>query len=350
MRGATQCATRLKQLVRSLRTRLGKVGRPSTGDAITQMILGIFSRNVPETKAREALDQLRGLVVDYNELRVIPPIEMTEMVASLPDARLKCEDLSRALNKVFNQEHEVTLERLRELPKKEIIEYLELIDGLDDYSRARIRLFGLSQHAIPLDEAMWAYARKVGIVDKNCSLQDAQAFLERRIDEPEALEVVGLLEKQAWTELGAAVRKGEVERIASIPPDRTARNMLQMVASGRATPIVDEDELDEPEVTDDEESIGVVPVEAPAEDAEQAEPVANAPEKAAKTRKAARKTAPKTTAAKKTAPKIAPRKNPKAAAQKKSKPAPVSKAKKKKSTTEKPSKRAKSTSKKAKSA
>ena len=43
MRGATQCARRLKQVFRSLRTRLGKVSRPSRGDPITQMILGIFS-------------------------------------------------------------------------------------------------------------------------------------------------------------------------------------------------------------------------------------------------------------------------------------------------------------------
>ncbi|MFQ5806845.1 MAG: hypothetical protein ACE5I3_10385 [Phycisphaerae bacterium] len=223
----------MKQLVRSLRTKLGKVGRRPAGDAITQMILGIFSRDVPESTAREALDRLRALVVDYNELRVVPPIEMAEMVGALPEARLKCEDLSRALNKVFAHEHEVSLDRLGGLPRKEVIDYLESIDGLDAYSRARVRLLGLQQHAVPLDEATWAYARKMEIVDRNCPLEEAQAFLERRIAEDEALEIVALLEKQAWTEMGAAVRNGEVERIRSIPPDRTARNMLQLVASGR---------------------------------------------------------------------------------------------------------------------
>lgn len=234
MRGATQCARRVRQLVRSLRTKLGKIGRPAAGDAITQMILGIFSRDVPESKAREALDRLRAVVVDYNELRVVPPIEMAEMVGSLPDARLKCEDLSRALNKVFAFEHEVLLERLRELSRKEVREYLEEIDGLDAYTRARVRLLGLHQHAVPLDEAMWAYARKEKIVDQRCPLEEAQAFLERRVSEDEAVEFVGLIEKQAWAEMGAAVRAGEVGRIASVPPDRTTRNMLQMVASGRS--------------------------------------------------------------------------------------------------------------------
>jgi hypothetical protein len=233
MRGATQCARRLKQLIRSLRTKLGKAGRRPAGDAITQMIMGIFSRDVPESKAREALDYLRALVVDYNELRVVPPIEMAEMVGVLPEARLKCEDLSRALNKVFSCEHEIALDRLSDLPRREVIEYLDAIDGLDAYSRARVRLLGLQQHAVPLDEAMWAYARREQIVDRKCPLEEAQAFLERQIPEGEAPEFVALLEKQAWAEMGAAVRNGEVERISSVPPDRTSRNMLQLVASGR---------------------------------------------------------------------------------------------------------------------
>jgi hypothetical protein len=198
------------------------------------MILGVFSRDVPESKARAALDRLRATVVDYNELRVVPPIEMTELVGALPDARLKCEDLSRALNRVFALEHEVSLERLREMSRREVAEYLDEVDGLDAYSRARVRLLGLQQHAVPLDEAMWAFSRKEKIIDRNCSLEEAQAFLERRIPDGEALEFVGLIEKQSWSEMGAAVRNGEVERIISIPPDRTARNMLQMVASGRS--------------------------------------------------------------------------------------------------------------------
>ena len=36
MRGATQCARRLRLLLRTLRTKLGKVSRPAVGDPITQ--------------------------------------------------------------------------------------------------------------------------------------------------------------------------------------------------------------------------------------------------------------------------------------------------------------------------
>jgi endonuclease III len=229
MRGATECAKRLKQFVSSLRSKVGKVSRPAASDPITQLILGILSRDTPEAKASEGLERLRGTVVDYNELRVIPPIELAATLGDFLDARLKCEDISRALNAVFAEEHTVALDRLADLPRKDVVAELGETDGLDAYTRARIRLLGLGQHAIPLDEAMWALARREGLVDPRCPLDEAQQFLERQVPEDGALEFVALLKKHAWSEMGTAVRKREVERILSVPPDRTSRNMLQLV-------------------------------------------------------------------------------------------------------------------------
>lgn len=236
MKGATRCAQRLKTLFSSLRSKLGKVGPPPAEDPVTQMLLGILSRDMPESRAREALDRLRSLVVDYNELRVIPPIELAGMIGDGPDVRRKCEDISRSLNRVFALAHAVSLQHLANMSPQEVRAYLNRIDGLEAYTRARIILLGLRQHAIPLDEAMWAYARQQGIVDAKCSLEEAQGFLERRIAPECALEFFTLLRKQAWHEMGAAVRRGEVQRILSVPPDRTSRNMLQLVDAATDTP------------------------------------------------------------------------------------------------------------------
>lgn len=232
MRGATECAKRLKSFFGTLRSKLGKVSQPTLGDPVTQLLLGILSRDTLESKAAEGLDRLRGMVVDYNELRVIPPLELAEALHDFPDARLKAEDVSRALNSVFAREHTVSLERLADWSKRDALAYLQKIDGLEPYTVARIRLLGLRHHAIPLDEAMWAAARAAEIVNARCPLDEAQQFIERQIPEESALEFVALLKKHAWDEHGAAVRKARVARITSTPPDRTTRNMLQMVAAG----------------------------------------------------------------------------------------------------------------------
>lgn len=234
MRGATDCAKRLKLLFSSLRSKLGKVSHPTVTDPITQVILGILSRGTPETKASEGLDRLRGMVVDYNELRVIPPIELAEVLHDFPDARLKCEDMARALNKIFMLEHVVALDHLADMGRKELVAYLGEIDGLEPYTAARVCLLGLRRHAIPLDEAMWALARREAIVAPRCALLEAQQFIERQVAPERALEFVALLKRQAWSEMGSAVRKGSVERIQSVPPDRTTRNMLQALSAGTA--------------------------------------------------------------------------------------------------------------------
>jgi endonuclease III len=233
MRGATECAKRLKPFFSSLRSKVGKVSQPAASDPITQLILGVLSRDAPEARASEGLERLRSVVVDYNELRVIPPIELADLLGDFPEPRLKCEDISRALNAIFAAEHTVSLDRLAGLPRKDVLAVLEGIDGLEAYTRARIRLLGLRQHAIPLDEAMWALVRREKLVDPRCPLHEAQQFLERHLPEESALENVALLKKFAWAELGPAVRRREVEHIHSVPPDRTSRNMLQLV--GRLT-------------------------------------------------------------------------------------------------------------------
>lgn len=232
MKGATQCAKRLKKYMCKLKPAKGKDARGPTGEILDQLILGIFSRDVPESRAREVLDRLRANVVDYNELRVIPPIELADIVGDQPGVRLKCEDLSRALNRIFAREHWVTLDHLKGMNKRDVAAYLDDIDGLEAYTRARVRLYGLGRHAIPLDAAMWALARKEELVNPTCPLDEAQAFLERQISEADAPAFLAAFRKQAWVEMGPAVRKGSVEPIESVPPDRTTRNMLQMVAGG----------------------------------------------------------------------------------------------------------------------
>ncbi len=238
MRGATQAAKRLKKLFSKLRSQHGKASPLPLSDPISQLILGVFSRNMPESKAREVLDRMRAMVVDYNELRVIPPLELAEELGELPQVRRKCEDVSRALNMIFAREHVVSLDHLKQASKKDAKVYLDQVDGIDAYTRARIRLLGLEQHGIPLDEAMWAYARSNEIVDDRCELDEAQGFLERQVSQADALEFVSLLKKEAWSEFSAAVRKGDTPRIESADPDRTTSHMLQEVAGGGVTSMV----------------------------------------------------------------------------------------------------------------
>lgn len=265
MRGATDCAKRLKSLVNSLRNKHGRVPPVQVGDPITQLVVGILTRDMPEPKAYEALERLKSLVVDYNELRVIPAIELAEHLGDFNDARLKAEDIGRALNWIFAREHDVSLDHLLEASQRDTLAYLARVEGLEPYTIARIRLLGLKQRAFPLDEAMWAYARQMKVVNPKSPLDEAQQFIERHVPEDQLLEIFALMRKAAWTELGTAVRKRKVGRIQSAPPDRTTRNMLQAIASGQ---VIDADDDLPPELALDGGLEGEIAPEALVEEAE----------------------------------------------------------------------------------
>lgn len=235
MKGAKQCAQRLRRVLRSLRSKAGRVAPPPTGDPIRQLVLGIFSRDVPEVRAKEALSRLMEVVVDYNDLRVMSPAEMAEIASKLPDTRRKCEDLSRALNWIFLREHDVTLDHLLEASKKDVLAYLGQIEGLDEYTRARVRLLGLGKHAFPLDSAMWEYACQVQIVSPDAPHAEAQAFLERQIPEKDALTVFAQMRKVAWAECGAKVRRGTARRVSGAPLERTTTHMLAELQEASGT-------------------------------------------------------------------------------------------------------------------
>lgn len=242
MRGATESAKKVKKAFAALKNSLGKIPRSTPTDPITQLLMGVFSRNLPETKAKEIVDQLRALVVDYNELRVIPVGEMAEAIENrTADLWRKCEDVSRALNVIFAVEHAVSLDRVKGLPRKDAKAYLDRIPGLEPYTRGRIRLLGFEWHAIPLDEAMWAWCVREELVDPKATLEEAQAFLERQVDEADAPDFVALVRKQAWSDCAAQVRKGQAPRIESTAPDRKSTNMLQAIAGGAT---IDEPDLD----------------------------------------------------------------------------------------------------------
>lgn len=265
MRGATDCAKRLKSLVNSLRNKHGRVPPVQVGDPITQLVVGILTRDAPEPKAYEALERLKSLVVDYNELRVIPAIELAQQLGDFNDARLKAEDIGRALNWIFAREHDVSLDHLLEASQRDTLAYLARVEGLEPYTIARIRLLGLKQRAFPLDEAMWAYARQMKIINPRSPLDEAQQFIERHVPEEQLLEVFALMRKVAWSEFGTGVRKRQVERIQSAPPDRTTRNMLQAIASGQ---VIDADDDLPPELALDGGLEGEVAPEALVEEAE----------------------------------------------------------------------------------
>ncbi|MBN1489722.1 MAG: hypothetical protein JXA69_07375 [Phycisphaerae bacterium] len=196
MKHGSEYAKRVKRLYNRLRRDSGKSPQVNQTDPLEQLILGILARDVSESKAQSAYARLMGGVVDLNDLRVTPWVEVTDVLQQdLPDAENRARMLVGALNAIYDRCATVTLAFLRGKSVREAREYLRALPGIDEYAAARVVLFGLGGHAIPIDETTVQVFRQEELVGPEATLPEVQSFLERHIRASDAVDFTMLVHR-----------------------------------------------------------------------------------------------------------------------------------------------------------
>lgn len=196
MKHGSEYAKRVKRLYNRLRRDAAKPPQVNHTDPLDQLILGILARDVSETKAQSAYARLMGAVVDLNDLRVTPWIEVADVLQQdLPDAENRARMLVGALNAIYDRCATVTLAFLRGKSVREAREYLRALPGIDEYAAARVVLFGLGGHAIPIDETTVQVFRQEELVGPEATLPEVQSFLERHIRASDAADFTMLVHR-----------------------------------------------------------------------------------------------------------------------------------------------------------
>jgi endonuclease III len=188
MKHGPEHAKRLKRLFGEM-TR--KFGRPAPAaeleDPVEQLVVGILSACSTRSRAEAVFKKLREQVVDLNELRVTPPVELADMIgSSLPLARVKAHRIVEALNAIRRRQDSLDISFLKQRGRREAREYLESLHGVDKAAAAHVVLYGLGGHAIPVDDLTLYVLLKDEIVEAGSDLLEVQAFLERQIAASEA--------------------------------------------------------------------------------------------------------------------------------------------------------------------
>jgi endonuclease-3 len=198
MKHGAEYAKRIRHLYHQLRRQYGKPPPPDHTEPIEQLILGILARDTTEAKAQAAFRRLRESLVDHNELRVTPAVELAETLGpDLPDAATRAQNLVDALNAIYDRHNVVDLSFLRDKPVRDAREYLRALPGVDEFTAARVVLYSLGGHAIPVDQSMVWVLRKENLVPPEATLSEVQAFLERHISAQEAAEFAALMHRYA---------------------------------------------------------------------------------------------------------------------------------------------------------
>src|SRR5205085_6606996 len=155
MKHGSEYAKRMKRLMGQLVRKFGKPDPTDPVDPIDQLIIGILAGCTTHFKALSVYKRLRHHVVDLNELRVTPPMELAEQIGDgVPLARQKAQKIVDALNAIRKRQDSLDLTFLKQRGRREAREYLEALEGVDRATAASVVLFSLGGHSVPLDDLL----------------------------------------------------------------------------------------------------------------------------------------------------------------------------------------------------
>ncbi|MBI4580518.1 MAG: hypothetical protein HY718_12495 [Planctomycetes bacterium] len=218
MKGGSTYAKRLRQLFQRMVRKLGKPELSEPTDPLQQLIVGILAENTSEAKATAVLKRIREHMVDLNELRVTPALELADLIgASMPQAHEKAERIVRTLNEIRSRQDTLDLSFLRQRGRREAREYLESLDGIGPAAAASVVVHSLGGHAIPVDYLTLYVLRNEEIVHGAATPAQVQSFLERHVAAADVRLFATLLNRHVAAE-GARVAVGRLPELLNLPP------------------------------------------------------------------------------------------------------------------------------------
>jgi endonuclease III len=223
MKHGSEYAKEVKRLFRQMLKQFGKPAVPEPTDPIEQLIIGMLAACTTDVKAQAAYRKLREQMVDLNELRVTPPMELAELLReSVPLARDKAQRIVDALNAVRRRQDKLDLSFLKQRGRREARDYLEALDGVNRAAAASVVLYSLGGHAIPVDELTVYVLRQEEVVDPLADLAEVQAFLERHVSAADAPVFAALLGRHVAAK-GARVPLERLRELLKPPSPANAR-------------------------------------------------------------------------------------------------------------------------------
>jgi hypothetical protein len=215
MKNSKEYSKKITSLYQSLKRKYPKVS-PSGylafhKQVVDTIIYGIICEKLSEKETEAAMKRFSEYFVDWNDLRVSRLEEIAEQLGDdTPENRQIALTITKVLQKVFNEDHQINLESLQKMGKRQARQKLEKIEELSRFVVDYCMLICLGSHAIPLTEKMIEYLKVNGLVDKEADENTIEGFLSKQITAKNGYEFYELLRSESET-----VARGSETRVAS---------------------------------------------------------------------------------------------------------------------------------------
>jgi endonuclease III len=194
-----------RQSARNLTSLLRKLGKSrdplplEDSDPITVLVMSFLMWDSTTVRANAAYKRLMDRVVDYNDLRVSMPHELVEWIGPrYPQVLDRCQRLRAARRHMYKREHAVSLDRLKDMGRREVKSYLRSLDGIAPYVADRVTLLCFDAHCVPVDARLYRSLVKAGVGDETVEIADMASWLARQVKAADAVVTHRAL--QTWAD------------------------------------------------------------------------------------------------------------------------------------------------------
>lgn len=186
MKNPSKHADALRSLFRSLQKQ-HKVDPLEPIEPLKALVRGAMSYDVPDSKADDAMKAIDKEFVDLNELRVATDLEIQELLGQrYPQIEKRVAMITQGLNNIFEREHTLSLNRLKEISRRDARQFLRELPDIHPFVEAYVMLVSFDGHAVPVDDSLLEMLREEDVVEEETNLVDAQKFIEHHLKNGEA--------------------------------------------------------------------------------------------------------------------------------------------------------------------
>jgi endonuclease III len=165
------------------------VRAPEKVDPLLRLVRAFLEYDCDSTRAHSGESRIMGSVLDLNELRITPAIELAATLGvRYPFVESRCSALHRTLQSIFDREHHMNLANLEQMKNAELRRYLQTLSGINTYVEAVVALECFDVPAVPVDTKLFLWLISKGALPEGISAAEAQHVLENHIRASDVLD------------------------------------------------------------------------------------------------------------------------------------------------------------------
>jgi len=147
-------------------------------DPMDLLVITILSQNTSDINSLRAYGCLKRAYPDLEAVMKAPAEELADTIHVGGLAEMKARRIKDALTRVGEDFGTITLQPLGEMGMDEAKRYLLSIKGVGPKTASVVLLFAFGKPTMPVDTHVYRVSRRLGLVPKKASVEEAQRVLE----------------------------------------------------------------------------------------------------------------------------------------------------------------------------